>query len=319
MKVVYLLRHGGLSSRTPQGWESVVITPRPDGGYSRDELEQMADADFLVAGAECVHNVLLTRTRKLKLVQRLGVGHDGVDLEMAKRLNIRVCNMPDFNAGTVAEHALMLMLALLRRLFESTLLMKSGKWPVSTVVGSGLFDLQGKTLGIVGCGNIGREVARRARPFGVSLVYFDRKEVEPGLVRELGVSRRALDSVLSESDIVTIHLPLAEKTRGLIGKRELELMKSTALLINTARGAIVDEAALAESLQKRRIAGAGIDVFSDEPLDEKHPLRRCPNVLLTPHTAGQTREAMERMVTLMRENLERVARGEEPLYSVDGY
>lgn len=316
MKITYLLQNPGIASRTPKGWTSAVIAAQPDGSYAEEDLREVADADFLVVGLEPAPEVLFAHAKKLKLVQRLGAGYDNIDLEAAARYGVPVCDMPDFNAATVAEHTIMLILALLRRAFESTLLMKAGHWPLSTIVAQGIFDLQGKTLGIIGFGAIGQAVAKRVKPFEVRICYYDKRRLDPAEEEELDVSFVSLDHLLSHSDIVTIHLPLTSETQGLIGKDELRKMKRTAILVNTARGAIVDEEALAEALGQGTIAGAGLDVFGGEPLDPRHPLRRCPNVLMTPHTAGQTREAMERMVATMLDNVHRVAMGEEPLYRV---
>lgn len=317
MKIVYLVQNPGIASRTPDGWHSTVIAARQDSGYADQDLQELADADILVVGLEPVTEALLGRARQLKLVQRLGVGYDNIDLDAAARYGVPVCNMPDFNAAAVAEHTIMLMLALLRRVFESTLLMKAGKWPISTIVAQGIFDLRGKMVGIIGLGAIGQAVARRARAFEASISYNDRFQHGPAIEEGLGASLVSLDTLLRQSDIVTCHLPHTVESHRMIGRPELLKMKRTAILINTARGAIVDEEALAEALHQGIIAGAGLDVFADEPLDPKHPLRRCPNVLLTPHTAGQTREAMERMVETMLDNIQRVASGEEPRFRVN--
>ncbi len=314
---MYLLRNPGIASRTPDGWESVVVSARPDGSYSEEDLREVADADVLVVGDGPVSEDLLGRAKRLKLIQRLGVGYDNVDLEAATRYGVPFCNMPDFNAATVAEHTIMLILGLLRRVFESTLLMKAGRWPLTTIAAKGIFDLQGKTLGIVGLGAIGQATARRARAFGVHICYYDKRQRPAEVEKELGAVFASLDDLLGQSDIVTLHLPLTPETSRLIGRAELRKMKRTAIFINTARGAILDEDALAEALEQGLVAGAALDVFADEPLDPRHPLRRCPNVLLTPHAAGQTREAMERMVGMMLENIQRVVRGEKPNYQVN--
>ena len=316
MKITYLLQNPGIASRTPEGWESTVFAARPDGSYAEEDLRELADTDFLVVGLEPVTEVFFARAKGLKLVQRLGVGYDRVDLEAASRYGVPVCNMPDFNAATVAEHTIMLILALLRRVFDSTLIIKAGRWS-QAVVAQGIFDLRGKTLGILGLGAIGQEVARRARAFEVDIRYHDRSRRPATVEEELGASFVSLDDLLRHSDIVTCHLPLTPETRSLLGRDEFRRMKRTAIFINTARGAIIDEDALAEALEQRIIAGAGLDVFAEEPLDPRHRLCRCPNVLLTPHTAGQTREAMERMVAMMLENIQRVTRGEEPHYRLN--
>lgn len=314
MKVVYILRNPGIVERTPPGLASAFVAAASDGRYAGDDLRHIAEADVLVVGLEPVGEPVFAAARRLRLVQRLGVGYDSVDLEAAARRGVAVCNLPDFNAGTVAEHAMMLILALLRRVFESTLLMKSGHWPLSSVVGQGIYDLQGRTLGILGFGSIGRELARRAGGFGVEILYHDRRASaeEPALRAQ----RVSLPDLLKGSDILSCHVPHTAETHHLIGRDELRQMKRTSLLVNTARGAVVDEEALAEALREKTIAGAGLDVFAEEPLSRTHPLRKCPNVLLTPHTAGQTREAMERMVEMTFENIRRIMEGKEPLHRV---
>jgi glyoxylate reductase len=317
MKITYLLQNPGIASRTPEGWESAVFAARPDGSYAEENLQELADTDFLVVGLEPVPEVLFARANGLKLVQRLGVGYDNVDLEAATRHGVPVCNMPDFNAATVAEHTIMLILALLRRVFDSTLLMKAGRWEPTAIAYQGIFDLRGKTLGVLGLGAIGQEVARRAGAFEVDIIYHDRSRRPATVEEELGASFVSLDDLLRHSDIVSCHLPLTPETSRLLGAAEFRKMKKSAIFINTARGAITDEGALAEALAQGIIAGAGLDVFAEEPLDPRHRLRRCPNVLLTPHTAGQTREAMERMVAMMLENIQRVVRGEEPRYRLN--
>lgn len=310
MKVVYLLQNPGISRKTPDGWRSAVIASS-NGSYRKEDLVEVEDADALVVGLEPVDDALLARAGRLRLIQRLGRGHDNIDVDAASRRGIPVCAMPDFNAESVAEHAVMLTLALLRRVFESTLLMKAGRWPVTEVVSRGIFDLAGKTVGIVGYGAIGRAVATRMKAFDVVLCVHD---PDPGR-RDDAVEVGDLNDLLRRADVVTLHVPLTAATEGLIAERELALMKPSAVLVNTARGAVVDELALANALTSGSIAGAGVDVYSDEPLDPRHPLRRCPNILLTPHTAGQTREAMERMVGFMLENLRRLERG-KPLQHV---
>ena len=311
MKVVYLLQNPGIEHRTPAGWRHAVICAGPDDSYSKADLREVEDADFLVVGLEPVDERLLGAAKQLRLVQRLGRGYSNIDLDAAARRGIPVAGMPDFNAATVAEHTLMLTLALLRRVFESTLLMKAGHWPVRDVVGQGVFDLTGKTVGVVGLGAIGHAVATRISAFDARVLYTD-----PAIDGIVEFESAPLERLLREADVLTLHVPLTAETRGMIGGEQLGSMKTTALLINTARGALVDDLALAEAIEAGRIAGAGLDVFADEPLGPGHPLRRCRNVLLTPHTAGQTREAMERMVSMMIENLERAAAGEPPLHPI---
>jgi phosphoglycerate dehydrogenase-like enzyme len=290
-----------------------VVESSPDGTYGEAAMATIRTARVLVVGLDPVGENLFAQAPKVRLVQRLGVGYSNVDLGAAVRHGVTVCNMPDFNAGSVAEHTIMLILALLRRVFDSTLLIKGGQWPLDQMVAAGVYDLMGKQLGLVGYGAIGRAVAARAAAFGVGVCYADPNRAED----DGGIARRVdLDELLRTSDVVSLHLPLTSETRGLIGKRELAIMKRTALVVNTARGALVDEKSLALALEERSIAGAGIDVFTTEPLPPRNALRWCPNILLTPHLAGQTREAMERMVKAMIDNLKRVAEGREPLHQV---
>jgi phosphoglycerate dehydrogenase-like enzyme len=293
------------------------VTPPADGRYSDLDLEEMAGASVLVVGLDQLPSEVLERSTSLRLVQRLGVGYCNIDLDAARRRGIPVCNLPDFNAGAVAEHTIMMILALQRRLFDSTLWMKAGRWPTHEIVSAGIFELSGKTIGLVGFGAIGQAVARRAQGFEISMSYYDRSTASAAKALHLNAAPLPLPELLSLSDIVSIHLPLTPETRHLIRASELALMKPTALVINTARAAIIDEIALADALRAQRLGGAGLDVFEDEPLPARHPLRSCPNVLLTPHLAGQTREAMERMATAMVANLLRVERNEDPLYRVN--
>jgi phosphoglycerate dehydrogenase-like enzyme len=317
MKVVYVVQNRGIASRTPAGWESAVVTPDSDGRYTPADLEQIASAEVLVVGLFPTTEAMLAAAPRLRLVQRLGVGYDNVDLGAAARRGIAVCNMADFNAATVAEHTLTLMLGLLRRVFESTLLMKGGRWPTHEVIGGGNHDLAGKTIGLVGLGAIGEAVAVRAAAFDVRIVYHDRQRRSAAEEHSMGVEFAGLSDLLAGADIVSLHLPYTPEAHHLIGRAALATMKPTALLINTARGALVDEAALAEALRSGRLAGAGLDVFADEPLPARHPFRNCPNVLLTPHTAGQTREAMERMSAMLQENLLRLGTGQPLKHQVN--
>ena len=181
-----------------------------------------------------------------------------------------------------------------------------------------LQELDGKVLGIVGMGNIGREVALRARPFGCRMVYYDIEGLPPQLEEELGVERMELDDLMRTSDIVTLHVPLTPETRHLIDGEKLALMKPEAFLLNLARGEVVDEEALAEALEEDRLAGAGIDVFTQEPIDPANPLLKSPKVILSPHLAGSTSESRIRIIQVTIDNVVRVLRGERPLNVVNG-
>ncbi len=215
------------------------------------------------------------------------IGTDCIDLVRATELGIAVCNVPGRTASVVAEHAFCLMLGLSRRIGRMTELMRRGEWPHEIA-----FSLEGKTLGIVGTGQIGCEMIRRARAFGMRVLAWsfnpDQTKAE-----QLGFEYADLDAVLSESDAVSVHCRLSDDSRGLIGREELARVKQGCLLINTARGAIVDHSALVESLNSGHLGGAGLDVFTEEPLPPDDPILRCEQVVLTPHAADQVPEGID--------------------------
>ena len=231
----------------------------------------------------------------LRLLSIWGTGTDNVDLASAAEHGVHVANTPGVSAYSVAEHALALMLAAARRIPEQDAAVRRGEWPRGQSI-----ELRGKVLGIVGLGAIGRRFAELGRAIGMRVIAWT---LNP---RSLpGVDMLTLDELLRSSDVVSIHLRLSDQTRGMFGSRELSLMKSTAILVNTARGAIVDEAALIEALSTKRIAAAGLDVFTNEPASHGAPLALLPNVVLTPHSAGITPEALEAGLQMAVENVRR--------------
>jgi len=230
---------------------------------------------------------------RLKIIARTGVGVDPsrVDLEAAKEFKIWVTNQPGSNAVAVAELVFGQMIALVRHTHEANRAVKENRWSdYLKFIGT---ELAGKTLGIVGMGNIGARVALRARAFEMALLVYD-PYIPESHVTALGGQWLGLDELLREADFVTIHCPLNRETRGMIGAKELALMKVEAFLINAARGGIVDEEALASILTQRKIAGAALDVIADEPPAKDHPLTKLDNVLWTPHLGAVTLEASER-------------------------
>lgn len=239
---------------------------------------------------------------QLKVISNYAVGLDNVDLQAAKKRKIVVTNTPDVLTETVAEHTLALILALARRIREADRFVRIGRYKgfdPNLFLGT---ELQGKILGIVGCGRIGLEVARKMyTAFGMRVCYYDqapREEAE----KTCGAFPVSLIRLLKESDVVSLHVPLLPSTKHLIGEKELGLMKKTAYLVNTARGAVVDEKALVKALQEGKIAGAALDVFEEEP-KLTSGLAKLENVLLTPHIASATKEARERMAVLAAQNI----------------
>lgn len=230
---------------------------------------------------------------KLRMLSVWGTGTDHVDLEAARRQGVAVTNTPGVSAVSIAEHALALLLAVARRIPQIDGAARAGGWPRGRFV-----ELRGKTCGVIGLGAIGREFARLAAGFGMRVAGWT---MHPRALP--GVEMVELDELYRVSDVVSVHLRLSEETRGLIGTREFGLMKATAILINTARGAIVDEAAMLDALAKGRIFGAGLDVFAVEPLPAGHALTALENVVITPHCAGVTPEALEAGLRMSVENI----------------
>lgn len=245
----------------------------------------------------------------LVVVANVAVGYDNVDLEAAASRGVAVSNTPGVLDDATADLAMALLLAAARRLGEGERLVRAGRpwaWGMEFMLGR---DLRGKRLGIVGLGAIGGLVARRASAFGIEIVYSNRSAADPALVAELGAERLELDELLASSDFVSLHTPLTAQTRGLISAERLALMKPEAILVNTARGQVVDEAALAAALREGRLAAAGLDVYEHEP--RVHPeLLELENVILLPHLGSATVETREAMATLAARNAVAALRGE---------
>ncbi len=257
----------------------------------------------------------LRRAVRLKVIGKHGVGVDNVDLAAAKALGIRVVFTPGVNAQAVAEHALTLMLMLARRIPTSSRLLREGQFDLArrSIVA---LDLQGKTLGLVGLGQVGRRLAFICR-HGLSMrvLAFD-PYVSADRAADDGVELVSeLAPLLREADVVSIHAPLTAETRGIIDRDALAQMKPTAFLINCARGGLVDEDALLEALRAGRLAGAGLDVFVEEPTPAEHPLLRLENVVATPHVAGSSAEALRLMAETVADDVLRVLRGEQPAHA----
>lgn len=251
---------------------------------------------LIVRNRTQVDRELLERASHVRVVGRLGVGLDNIDVEACKARGIEVIPATGANALSVAEYVICTAMMLLRGAYVRSADVAAGAWPREALA-SGR-ELAGKTLGIAGFGLIGRTVARLARGLGMHLCAYD-----PVAQGEEGVTMLDLDRLLAESDVVTLHMPLTPQTRNLLDARRLALMKSDAILINTARGGIVDERALAAALREGRLGGAALDVFDSEPLRAGSPLAGCPNLVLTPHIAGLSRESNERVSGMIAERV----------------
>ena len=266
------------------GWEVLTHDKLPDGLSAA-----LADADALVVrSAVQVDDRLMEQAPKLRVIGRAGVGVDNIDAEAATRRGIVVMNTPGANAVAVAELTIALMLALARKLPAANATMHAGKWEKKSLQGA---ELRGKTLGILGLGRIGLEVAKRARGFGIEIVGSD-PFVSAAVARENGIALLTLDDLFAKADYLTLHVGLTPQTQGVINAKTLAAMKKGVRIINCARGELVDDAALVTALRSGQVAGAALDVFVQEPLKDS-PYFELDNVILTPHIAGSTAEAQE--------------------------
>jgi D-3-phosphoglycerate dehydrogenase len=269
--------------------------------------------DALVVRSETqVTEPVIAAGRALKVVGRAGVGVDNIDVAAATRRGILVVNAPRGNIIAAAEHSIGLLFAVARWIPQADASVKRGEWTRSKFTG---VEVRGKTLGIVGLGNIGSEVAKRAQGLEMEVIAFD-PAVPQERAEQFNVALVTLDELLTRADFITIHAPLVEKTRGLIGARELQLIKPSARLVNAARGGIMDEAALYAALQEGRLAAAAADVFAEEPPGE-HPLLSLPNFVATPHIAASTVEAQSSVAFDVAEEVATVLAGELPRYAVN--
>jgi D-3-phosphoglycerate dehydrogenase len=236
---------------------------------------------------------LISRAPELRAIGRAGVGVDNVDIEAATERGVAVFNAPGGNTLAAAELTLGLMLSVARKIPEADASLRSGRWERAAFKG---VELAGKTLGLIGAGRIGGEVAIRCRAFGMTVVVYD-PYLTADRADELGVELVDLATVLARADFISIHVPLNDETRGIVGEETLAKMKRTAYLVNASRGGVVDEPALAAALREGAIAGAALDVYETEPLDTDSPLRDVPNLVLTPHLGASTAEAQEGVAT----------------------
>jgi phosphoglycerate dehydrogenase-like enzyme len=291
----------------PEGWNLEIVTPVS----TSDEISNgAAKADFALVFGHGISDDALRAGKKLKLVQLCSAGFDGVNTMLAGELGIPVANNGGANAIPVAEFALTLMLSTLRHSIMADNDTRAGRWMRDEIDGRDTWELFGKTVGIIGAGKIGSNVARMLRGFETNTLYTDivRSEKAEGY----GARRVDLDELLSESDIVTLHTPLDKSTRKLIGRRELGLMKKSAILINTCRGPVINEADLIDALNAKQIWAAGLDVFEKEPVDPDNPLLKMENVVVGPHVAGKSQESYPRRVKFAFENMQNVWNGGKP-------
>ncbi|HEY8885163.1 MAG TPA: 2-hydroxyacid dehydrogenase [Chloroflexota bacterium] len=252
---------------------------------------------------------------QIKLIHTLSAGYDEVEIDRARAAGVPICTNGGANAISVAEHTILLMLAVYRRLPDVVAMTRSGRW--RQVMGeSRYYELAGKTVGVIGMGKIGQEVVKRLAGWSTTIIYYDVYRRSSEEEARLGITYVPLDEVFARSDVVTLHTPLTANTRNVVNAERLALLRPTAVLINAARGELVDEAALLAALNEGRLLGAGLDTLSQEPPPLDHPLAHHPNVIVTPHIAGPTWDSWPRRFANAYANVERVARGERPSWII---
>jgi D-3-phosphoglycerate dehydrogenase/(S)-sulfolactate dehydrogenase len=302
----YLQPGDEVDERLRQAGAETVFSPWHGKRTEAEMIDILKDVDAVVAFLDPFTATVIRSADRLKVISRSGVGYDNVDVEEATARGIAVCNTPGLNSRAVAEFTIAMMLNFSRRIPENLAEMRQGAW--NRYQGKDLSDF---TVGIAGTGSIGRQVARLARAFDMRILAWDAVRDE-AFAEQHGVEYVGLEELLRKSDFVTLHLLLNEGTQHLINEETLALMKPTAYLINTARGGLVDTAALVRALERKAIAGAALDAFEQEPLEPDSPLRGLDNAYLTAHVAGVTSSARRPMAVMAAENALRVLGGELP-------
>ncbi len=275
--------------------------------------EHIKDADaILTMLSDKIDAEIINAAPKLKIIAQLAVGYDNIDIEAAKKRGIYVTNTPDALTDASADFSFALLMAITRRVVEADKYVRAGNWKVawhpSMMLGA---PLRGTTLGIIGAGRIGQAMAKRGRGFDMKILYFNRS-AKPEFEKECGAKRVDLDTLLKESDFVSLHVPLNDQTRGLINAEKLELMKGTAYLISNARGPVIEEKALYEALKKHKIAGAALDVFCQEPTPANNPLLELDNIVVAPHISSANTATRTKMSVMNAEDIIAVLTGKEP-------
>ena len=276
-----------------------------------DKLSLLRDTEFLVLHPASISGELMQEAKKLRLIQLLTAGYDQIDIRLARELGVPVATNGGANAVAVAEHTVALLLTLYRRVRQCDNSVRQGTWR-KPINGFNTFEVAGKTLGLIGAGMIGYNVARRLAGFEIKVIYYDITDA-PKLEKEFGAQRiSTVEELLQLADIVSLHVPATPETYHMINRDTLALMKPGSVLLNTSRGTAIDEWALFEALKKKKILGAGLDVFENEPVDVDNPLLRLENAVVTPHIAGHAYEGWFRRIQFAWENIQRVVDGKSP-------
>lgn len=296
----------------------VSMWEQEDVPVPRDVLqERLLEADgVLTLLTDTVDKSMIDQSRNLKVISNLAVGYNNIDVSAASNKGVIVTNTPDVLTESTADLTFALLMATARRLVEASDYLRRGEWKTWSPMLLAGMDVYGSTMGIIGMGRIGEALAKRGSGFGMRVLYHNRSR-KPDAERELGLTYTDLSTLLKESDFICIMTPYTPETHHLIGKSELSLMKKTAVLINTARGGIVDEEALLDALTSGGIWAAGLDVFEKEPISPSHPLLSLPNVVTLPHIGSASIATRLKMADVAAENLIRVLSNQPPLYKVN--
>ena len=302
------------------GIEHVFLEAGVDGVWSEDALKQVADADAFLVGLEPVNEQIIARAPKLRIVQRMGVGFETLNLEACAKHSVPCCNIEGVNKEAVSEHGMMLIMMLAKNLLQADAAMHANAdWNAGRLVSNNSMELAGKTIGIVGLGNTGGQLARKARGFGMKVLYNDLKEADPKIVEQTGARSVEKEELFRTADIISINVDLNDTSRNMVTADVLKTLKPHSFLVCCARGGIIDEQALADALNEGRLAGAGIDVFEREPFDQDNPLLSARNCIVTAHVAGSAVESGARNWDWAYENILRVIQnGEKPKWVRNG-
>ena len=322
MKIGYLIRvRPDLEKIIPEDVESYVrIHAGDDGRYSDEDLAKIKDVDAFIIGMEPVNEQILEAASRLKIVQRLGVGYETLDLDATAKRQLPACNIEGVNKEAVAEHNMTLMLALAKRLPQASEFTEQADWAAARSLTGQACELKDKTLGIIGFGNTGASLAKRAAPFEMKLVYTDIvPDTNQAIAESLGATFVSREQLLRDADVVCVCTDLNDTSRMMIDEAAIDLMGPETTFICCARGGIIDESALAQALKDGRIKQAGIDVFEVEPIPADNPLIGIPNCILPAHVAGVAHETTMRIWSWAHENVRQVVqRGERPQWIRNG-
>lgn len=296
-----------IRAEMPEGYQLITLESNDDAERSA----KVADCDVVIVAATPLTAATINAGRRLRLVHHQGVGYqDTVDVAALAARGIRLALTPEGTSVGVAEHTVLLALAACRRLAFADAELRQGRWHVNSLRAVSV-ELAGKSIGYLGFGRIGKEAALRFKTFGTVGYYFDPQvSLDPAEQESYGVKPAPFDWIIANTDIVSLHMPLTETSHHILGRDSIARMKPGAIVVNTARGGLIDDAALAEALAGGQLGAAGLDVFEGEPISADHPLCKLPNVVLTPHFSAGTRDAMARKMRAVFTNVERFYRNE---------